>query len=523
MSSDTDTVIHRDRHSLGEAAAFLAARGLGAKVVGDPDCVFTSVSEDSRACRADVLFLALPGETVDGADFIAAAIANGASAALCSEAAAAKHRGTTLLVVDDVPAAAGQVAALAFGGAADKLRLVGVTGTNGKTSCTYLLEAVWAEAGVVAGVIGTVTARWPGTERTAAMTTPALVDLHATLAEMVDAGVSAAALEVSSHALAQHRIAGCSFDVGIFTNLTRDHLDYHGDEENYLAAKAILFEQYVADDGCCVVNADDPSHGQILAAAGGRRTSTFSTQPDSSADVVVHVEKASLDGMYLRVSATGAPEFELHTRLLGAPNVSNIAAVVAAARALGIDDGAIARGLSKVAPVPGRLERVGKEDPAVLVDYAHTPDALERTLETVRDMCPHGRVISVFGCGGDRDRGKRQMMGSASGRLADVSILTSDNPRGESPEAILAEIAAGTSLHAVETLPADLTASRAVYTIEPDRERAIALALEIAAADDVVLVAGKGHEDYQEVRGVRRHFDDREVVRALRARKVAAR
>lgn len=518
VTSEAGKLSRRAQHSLAEVADSLQTQGISVRIVGDSNTVFGSVAEDSRTCGSGILFLALPGETVDGSDFIGAALAAGSPAALCSESAAAKHDGACLIVVDDVTRAAGHVAALSFGGAVDELTLVGITGTNGKTSCTYLLESVWSAAGTAAGVIGTVAARWPGTERTAAMTTPALVDLHSTLAEMVEAGCAVAALEVSSHALAQHRIAGCRFAVGVFTNLTRDHLDYHGDERSYLAAKALLFERYVDAEGVCIVNADDASASAMKAAAGERRTLTFSTAAAANADVVVVVKNAALDGMNLRITVDGK-SFELRTRLLGAPNVSNIAAVVATAIALGVDRDAIIAGLTAARPVPGRLERVGESSPAVLVDYAHTPDALERTLETVREMVVGGRLISVFGCGGDRDRGKRPMMGRASGRIADVSILTSDNPRSEPPKTIVSEIAVGTAEHATETSVVDLGSATGAYAVEIDRERAIALALEIASPNDVVLIAGKGHEDYQETGGVRRHFDDREVVRTLQARR----
>jgi UDP-N-acetylmuramoyl-L-alanyl-D-glutamate--2,6-diaminopimelate ligase len=501
--------------TLADVAAHLRHRGFSATVQGDAAFVLTGVTQDSRACPPGSLFLAMPGETVDGTRFIDAAFDAGAGAALCGEAAAPPSS-ANLLIVDDVPRASGHAASYLNGAAADSLRLVGVTGTNGKTSCTYLLESVWTAAGLRSGILGTVSARWPGTERPSAMTTPAVVELHKLLAEMRAAECSVAALEVSSHALAQHRIAGCEFDVGVFTNLTRDHLDYHGDEESYLSAKALLFEEYVAESGTCVVNAEDPSCDRLLRAAGARRTLTYSTTPDTKADVVASVVSSTLDGMTVEISRAG-DAVELRTRLLGAPNVSNIAAVAAAAAAMGHGLDTIAAGIEAANPVPGRLERVGTRQPAVLVDYAHTPDALERTLLTVRDMLAGGRLICVFGCGGDRDRGKRPMMGAAAGRLADVTVLTSDNPRTEPPDAIIAEIEVGVGAHASLADLAGLKTRNACYAIEPDRETAIAIALDSASADDVVLVAGKGHEDYQETDGVRRHFDDREVVAALQA------
>jgi UDP-N-acetylmuramoyl-L-alanyl-D-glutamate--2,6-diaminopimelate ligase len=503
---------------LRELAAYLLARGFTVRVQGEDRPFITSAVQDSRLVSEGCLFLALPGDTVDGAQFIGTALRSGAAAALCDEAAARENPDAALVVVNDVVRAAGHAAALLAGNVAGALTLVGVTGTNGKTSCTYLLESVWAQAGVRCGVLGTVAARWPGTSLPAAMTTPALVDLHAMLAQIREADCTVAALEISSHALDQHRVAGCEFEVGIFTNLTRDHLDYHGDEESYLLAKMSLFSEYVSEEGTCVVNADDPCCERMIEAAGARRTVTYSTIAASGADVVVTVSDSTLDGMGLRV-AYGGIETELRTRLIGAPNRSNIAAVIAAALALGLDRDTIEAGIATAAPVPGRLERIGTKRPAVLVDYAHTPDALERTLETVRDMVGAGRLICVFGCGGDRDRGKRPMMGRAAGRLADVTVLTSDNPRSEVPAEIIADIEAGTAEYARRVAGENLQTASACYEIEADRERAITIAIGAATASDVVLVAGKGHEDYQEVDGVRRHFDDREVVAAIQERR----
>jgi UDP-N-acetylmuramoyl-L-alanyl-D-glutamate--2,6-diaminopimelate ligase len=331
-------------------------------------------------------------------------------------------------------------------------------------------------------------------------------------------GCSHAMLEVSSHALSQRRVAGCCFAAAIFTNLTRDHLDYHGDEASYFEAKASLFEEYVAHDGVCAINIDD-SHGRTLTERlVGRRCVTFSTVVDSDADVRVVAESMTLAGMRLRAYC-GGREIELKTRLLGHPNVSNIAAVVATAFALGVSEAAVVDGVSSAAPVPGRLERVGRSLPAVLVDYAHTPDALERVLATVREITPR-RLIVVFGCGGDRDRGKRPMMGEAAGRLADLAVITSDNPRSERPAAIIDDIEKGMlAVRASRLSPAELAVSVVSgYGVEPDRAAAIALALRAAREGDVVLVAGKGHEDYQEIEGTRHPFDDRTVVRQLQER-----
>jgi UDP-N-acetylmuramoyl-L-alanyl-D-glutamate--2,6-diaminopimelate ligase len=476
----------------------------------------SGISYDSRRVAAGDLFLALPGTRTDGARYAADAIRDGAVAVLCSrEAAESLPAGVPAVVVDDVLRAAGLAASAYYGRPADRMKMVGVTGTNGKTSCTYLLDSVWRSLGVRAGISGTISARWPGVEKNASMTTPAVVDLQAVLAEMAAAGCEAAALEVSSHALSQHRVAGCEFDVAIFTNLTRDHLDYHADADEYFAAKAVLFVEYLRPEtGTGVLNADDPRCAELVDMIGRDRALTFSADPARDADVKIVAQTASLDGMRA-VLSHGGERVAFDTRLVGAPNLSNLAAAAAAMIALGVDERSIAAGLSACDPVPGRLERVGRTRPAVFVDYAHTPDALERTLETVRDLSAGGRLIAVFGCGGDRDRGKRPLMGEIAGRLAEVAVVTSDNPRSEDPNAIIADIEAGIGEGTPHRCVAELTAGGAGFLSVPDRERAIRTALEIAAEGDVVVVAGKGHEDYQEVKGERRYFDDRALVARL--------
>lgn len=476
------------------------------------------VSQDSRDIRPGDLFLALPGTTTDGARFIADASAAGAVAALCSRDVAAD--GYARIVVDDVVRAAGHAAAMALGDPADRMRLIGVTGTNGKTSCTYLLDHVLCAAGQNVGVLGTISQRWAGRERTASMTTPPTVELHRAFASMAAADCRWVVMEVSSHALSQHRVAGCRFDAAIFTNLTRDHLDYHGDEESYFAAKASLFLDYLdPSSGIAVLNAEDSFAMRLSGMLGAERCRTFTTRADSECDVSVIRAETGLDGIRAELRI-GSRSVEINSRLIGLPNLANIAAVTAAASAVGFPDEAIVAGINGCPPVPGRLERVGDQRPVVLVDYAHTPDALERTLEAIRANNAGGRLIAVFGCGGDRDRGKRPMMGEIAGRLADISIITSDNPRSEDPSAIVADIEAGilpeaTRVEADDARRTSAGGGRRSYMIEVERERAITAALGVAGPEDVVVVAGKGHEDYQDIAGVRHHFDDREVVRRL--------
>jgi UDP-N-acetylmuramoyl-L-alanyl-D-glutamate--2,6-diaminopimelate ligase len=333
-------------------------------------------------------------------------------------------------------------------------------------------------------------------------------------------GCTCVAMEVSSHALSQHRVAGCRFDAAIFTNLTRDHLDYHGDEETYFAAKARLFMEYLRPEGVAVLNRDDAYAMRLAPLVGSHRCRTFSAERGVAADVTVREAQIGLEGIRARFDVCGR-SVRVESRLVGEPNLSNIAAIVATTDALGVSIEAIEEGLRTCAPVPGRLERVGRDLPVALVDYAHTPDALERTLLAVRRIAK-GRVIAVFGCGGDRDRGKRPIMGAIAGRNADLVVLTSDNPRTEEPAAILDQIEAGLSglLPRIRSDSPSALAGRG-YVVEEDRERAIRLALEAAGTADVVVVAGKGHENYQETHGKRRWFDDRVVVRRLRGEPVA--
>jgi UDP-N-acetylmuramoyl-L-alanyl-D-glutamate--2,6-diaminopimelate ligase len=344
------------------------------------------------------------------------------------------------------------------------------------------------------------------------LTTPDAIELQTFLAELRDAGARWAALEVSSHALAQHRIEGCTFRAAIFTNLTRDHLDYHCDEEEYFAAKLLLFTRHLAPgSGVAILNLDDPRGESIRRARGAEPVTTYSGSGNPRADIRILADSGTGGAARGRIVGMGH-DISFASRLFGEANLANIAAVAAAALATGVDPKAIGEGISQCAPVPGRLERIGAADPAVFVDYAHTPDALERTLEAAKHMA-RGRVIVVFGCGGDRDRGKRPIMGAIAGRIADVALLTSDNPRSEEPRAILTAIEEGVAGLLTRTDASDLAGCAARgYLVEPDRERAIRIALSIAHPHDLVVIAGKGHESYQEIAGVRRPFDDRALA-----------
>ncbi len=496
---------------------------------------------DSRKVVAGDLFLALPGTRSDGSAFIEAALAKGAVAVLCS--AEQVREGLPCFAVrhaSEVLSAAGVLASAFYGDPSDSLELVGVTGTNGKTSCTYLLESVWKREGHRPGVIGTIVQRCAAFERTSAMTTPSAVDLQALLAEMASSGCERVAMEVSSHALDQKRVAGCRFRAAVFTNLTRDHLDYHDSEVSYFAAKASLFRLYLeAGRGAAILNADDVKVGALAMELAGFDVWTYSCRQHrggAAARASVVRAQCTLTGIRATLDLDGT-RVDIASPLVGAANLSNIVAVAATARALGADSRLIGEGLSACPPVPGRMERIPLPSlanppevspvmlPTVFVDYAHTPDALERSLNALLAET-RGRLFVVFGCGGDRDRGKRPIMGRIAGRLASVVVLTSDNPRSEKPRDIIGEIEAGIG-DLLPELPAgcgvDELAAAATrgYLVLPDREQAIETAIAIAGPDDVVVIAGKGHEDYQEVCGVRRSFDDRILASRFLERRLA--
>jgi len=531
---------HRELE-LGRLIAAARSRGLRGELRGAAATRVRGLAYDSRRVAPGDVFLALPGTHSDGSAFIDAALSAGAVAIVCSIDQA--RQGVPCLVVRDgqeVLAAAGLLASAFYGDPSESMELVGVTGTNGKTSCTYLLESVWKREGRRPGVIGTIVQRYAGSQRPSAMTTPSAVDLQALLADMAGAGCDRVAIEVSSHALDQKRVAGCRFRAALFTNLTRDHLDYHDSQESYFAAKASLFRVYLeAGRGVAVLNADDARVGALAVELSGFDVWTYSCrQRRGAAAPRASVVRAhcTLAGIRAVLDLDGT-RVEIASPLVGEANLSNIVAVAAAARALGANPEVIGEGLSACPPVPGRMERVSVSPPAagtpmasvalpaVFVDYAHTPDALERSL---RALLPEtrGRLIVVFGCGGNRDRGKRPIMGRIAAELASVVVLTSDNPRNERPLDIIAEIEAGVAGMLSRLPPASSTGELAAaasrgYLVLPERERAIETAIAAAGSDDVVVIAGKGHEDYQEAAGVRRSFDDRILARGCLERRLA--
>ena len=472
-----------------------------ARLEGDPSLPVTAVTYDSRQVAPGALFVAIKGGVADGNQFVDAARKKG-SAAVVSEAAA--DGGGAWAQVPDAREALALLSAAALGDPGESLRLIGVTGTNGKTTTTYLVDAALRAAGHTVGLIGTVQCRIGARLVEASRTTPESSDLQALFRQMVDEGCSDAVMEVSSHSLELKRVHGCRFQVAVFTNLTRDHLDFHGDMESYFAAKRRLFDTYLREDGHAVINADD-DRAATLAAVSRGKVWTYSIEAAKAAEADVSATGISLSLKGTRFRAhTPRGEFDVETPLIGRFNVENFLAGLTAALALDIEPAVALRGLLTMTGVPGRLERVNAgQDFAVIVDYAHTDDALKNLLETVRELKPR-RLITVFGCGGDRDRTKRPLMGAVAQRLSDVVVVTSDNPRSEPPEAILDEIQRGMN-----------GSRRGERHAIVDRREAIARALEMAGPGDAVVIAGKGHETYQVLRDRTIPFDDRQVAREL--------
>ena len=459
---------------------------------GAPSVDVSALAYDNRAVAPGTVFFCVPGMTRDGHDFAPDAIVRGAAALVVDHPLGL---GVPEVVVDDVRAAMAPAAARLAGDPTARLQVIGITGTNGKTTSAFIVRALLEAAGRRTGLLGTVSSVIGGNEAPTVRTTPEAIDLQRTFKQMLDAGDECCAMEVSSHALELHRADAIHWRVAVFTNLTQDHLDFHPDMESYFAAKRRLFE---AGPRAAVINVDDP-YGRRLAEDFDAVTIAI----DGDADLRAEDVRFELTGSTFVVDG-----LELRSPLPGRFNVLNVLGAVAVARELGVDDATIERAVPQAGRVPGRFEPVDEGQPfAVLVDYAHTPDSLENVLRAARQLA-RARVVCVFGCGGDRDRGKRPAMGRIASELADVAIVTSDNPRSEDPEAIIAQVLGGMGPDAVT---------------EVDRRAAIDRAVGLAQAGDVVVIAGKGHEQGQEFDGGRKvPFDDVTVAReALRARLVA--
>ena len=490
-------------------------------VRGDTGLEIEGLACDSRNVRPGFLFAALRGHSLDGHAFLQNAVDRGA-AALVAEAFPDLKSDVAQILVPDARKALARLSDRFYDAPYRSMTLIGITGTNGKTSTTYLLESILAASGARPGVIGTINHRYPGVQRTASVTTPESLDLMAVLREMADQGVTHTAIEVSSHALDQGRVQACPMDVVVFTNFSRDHLDYHGGMEAYFQAKSLLFrpprEGGVFGEGPAVINGDDP-RGEELASLCGRPVRSYGL--GAGCEIRAEILREDRDGLGARVVA---PEgiFEVRSRLIGRVNIYNILAAAAVALSLGVKPDAVASGIERLSGVPGRLERVENgRGLRLIVDYAHTPDALLKALETLKPLA-RGRLITVFGCGGDRDRGKRPEMGALAGRFSDLAVVTSDNPRTEDPLSIIAQVEKGVRASGLRPVRNGGDPLGSGYLVEPDRRRAIQRAVSAAGRDDLVLIAGKGHEDYQLLGTEKRHFDDREEA-ALAAEGVACR
>ncbi|MDZ7968091.1 MAG: UDP-N-acetylmuramoyl-L-alanyl-D-glutamate--2,6-diaminopimelate ligase [Nostoc sp. DedSLP03] len=466
------------------------------------DVEVRGLKTNSHACRVGDLFIGMPGTRVDGGEFWQSAIASGAVAAIVSPEAAQKNPPTNQAVVisaSNITQACAQIASAFYGYPGRKLKLVGVTGTNGKTTTTHLIEFLLNKANLATALMGTLYTRWAGFEQTAAHTTPFAVELQQQLAEALKAGSEFGVMEVSSHALAQGRVLGCEFEVAVFSNLTQDHLDYHSDMEDYFAAKALLFSPNYLK-GRAIINADDAYGKRLIASLDSERVWSYSVN-DNSADLWMSDLNYQPNGVSGTLH-TPKGDVAFRSPLVGQYNLENLLAAVGAVLHLGLDLQLVANVIPEFPGVPGRMERVqisSEQDISVIVDYAHTPDSLENLLKAARPFIP-GKVICVFGCGGDRDRTKRPKMGKIAAELADVAVVTSDNPRTEDPERILQDILAG-------------IADTVQPTVICDRAIAIRTAILQAQPGDGVLLAGKGHEDYQILGTEKIHFDDREHAR----------
>jgi UDP-N-acetylmuramoyl-L-alanyl-D-glutamate--2,6-diaminopimelate ligase len=467
-------------------------------VTGSTDVEVTGVTADSRLVRKGSVFVAIPGTRQDGSKYVPQAVQKGAAAVVVPSAGGRTSKAEArVVVVEDARAALALLAANFYGRPADSMSLVGVTGTSGKTTTTKMIESIFDATGKPVGLIGTIEYR-AGQERLVAdRTTPDAVVLQEWFAKMRDAGVRNAVMEVSSHALALKRTHGLHFGAAVFTNLSRDHFDFHKDFDDYFAAKRILFDQIDRGAKTAVVNIDD-TYGRRLASDLGKAAMSFgqSAEADIHPAAGFEISVRGLRGTLV----TPAGELPIESDLLGLPNLYNWMGAIGAAIVVGIPPATIAMGVRNLPSVRGRFERVPAEDgPTVIVDYAHKPDALEKLLRAVRELAGEKRVVVLMGCGGDRDKGKRPEMGAIAGRLADYTVLTSDNPRSEKPEAILDDIEAG-----MKEVP------RERYTRVADRREAITSSIRDASNDDVIVIAGKGHETYQVMGDEVVHFDDRE-------------
>ncbi len=466
-----------------------------------PDMEIARVTSDSRSVARGDMFIAFRGYSINGHKFIKEAVDRGAKVILAEEDFAGPD-GVVKILVRDTRAATPAIAGNFYGHPSKKLKMIGVTGTNGKTTITYVIESILREAGEGSGVIGTINYRLNGRVVPARNTTPGPLELQSMLCEIAGTGARYAVMEVSSHALDQGRADGILFDAGIFTNITPEHLDYHKTLSEYYTAKAKIFS-YMKENGVAILNKDDKLVARLEKTL---KLKILSYGLNKGSEVTARGVRLSLDDSDFTVVTPGG-EFKVSTRLVGRHNVSNILAAAAAAHSLGIGEEAIKAGIEAIDFVPGRLEPVDCGQPfKVFVDFAHTEDALNNVLGLLKDTS-HGDIITVFGCGGSRDRSKRPLMGEAACKLSDRVVITSDNPRFEEPDKIIEEIVLG------------VKGKFDNYEIEPDRRKAIEIAIASATDGSIVIIAGKGHENYQVVGNAELPFDDREVAREILRKK----
>jgi len=481
-------------------------QGIGVSLPsGTDESEIVQVTCDSRKVRPGALFFALHGAKADGNAFIQDALKRGAACIASEEPSPSALPGRAIWIqVREARKALATAAANFFGHPANVLQLVAVTGTNGKTTTTSLVDAIVKASGAKTGLFGTIAYHTPRGDYPAPNTTPESVDLQGFLAEIRDSGGKYAVLEASSHALSMDRLWGCHFQAAVFTNLTREHMDFHKTFEDYFAAKRRLFEGTGAGTPeVAVVNSDDEWGRKLTGLT--KKTVTYGL--DSRADITTKKFQLTLDGLSF-TAQTPNGKVQVSSHLVGRINIYNLLAAIGAAQALGLSSEVIEKGIRNLENVSGRFQRIDLGQPFyVIVDYAHTDDALESLIRTARELNPKGRIITLFGCGGWKDRTKRPVMGEVAGRLSDLTILANDNPRTEDPLKIISDIVVG------------LQKTAGKYLIEPDREKAIGVAMDEARAGDIVLLAGKGHEDYQILADRTLEFDDREMAqRALRER-----
>ncbi len=461
----------------------------------------TEICTDSRKAANGSIYIALPGTKTDGQNFISQVIEQGVKAILCDVNWLKEQKDlktdVAYLGVTDRRNTFAKISANFYGNPTQKLFMIGVTGTNGKTTTTHLIEDILKENGSNTGIMGTLYARYAGIQQTAKFTTPMADELQKTFQDMVAHNVDSLIMEVSSHALEQYRVGSCEFSAAVFTNITQDHLDYHPTFNAYQEAKGILFKELLKSDGFCIINLDDPSADYFINISKGKViTYGFTSKADIYATDIV----LKMDGTNFTVH-TPDSSIQLYLNLVGKFNIYNTLAALATGYALNIPLETCKNALESTKGIPGRIEIVTpKGHPyTVVVDYAHTPDSLDNILKSAREFTTN-RLISVFGCGGDRDKTKRPIMGGIATKLSDIAVITSDNPRTEEPDLIIGDILKGVS-------------EKENYVVEADRKKAIQKAIELAKTGDTVVIAGKGHEDYQIFKDNTIHFDDREVAR----------